>query len=67
MLDALENHTASADWQDAKVIPGMEKWLNGEYWLQRLSPTSAAPANKWEANLPEFARKARERARAAQS
>ena len=38
MMTALGNHVMSEQWQDAKHIPNMDKWLEGQRWDQRLPP-----------------------------
>ena len=37
-------------WRDPKLIPGMDTWLEKEYWLQRYEPPKAdgAPRSKWD-------------------
>lgn len=32
LLDALENHLASDDWREPRLVPGMEKWLERQAW-----------------------------------
>jgi hypothetical protein len=40
MLDALENHKQSAQWQAGKV-PSLVTWLQDQWWLTRLDPPKA--------------------------
>lgn len=49
LVAALANHQQSAEWRDKPhVIPGMDTWLEGEYWLQRKDPpTTAATKKPW--------------------
>ena len=41
LMAALENHKASGQWQDPKLVPGMDTWLNEERWRQQLEPPTA--------------------------
>lgn len=41
LMLALENHLASDQWADAKLIPGMDTWLEEERWRQTLPAKSA--------------------------
>jgi hypothetical protein len=53
---ALENHKASAQWSDPALVPGMDKWLREERWIQELPATLAAkPGGKV---LPAWAQRA---------
>jgi hypothetical protein len=61
MLEALDNHNASARWLDGK-IPNLTKWLEERRWEQRLPApkkpaggrTGAAPAGKYDGiELPD--------------
>jgi hypothetical protein len=63
-MAALENHKASQQWAEGKV-PGMDVWLREERWRQQLPAkgVGAAPDEK----MPEWMRKARERARQQQA
>lgn len=54
LMAALENHKRSEQWADAKLIPGMDTWLNEERWRQELpaKPVDAQRAErlaKWKA------------------
>lgn len=40
--DALQNHLASEQWADSKLIPGMDTWLSEERWRQRLPAKGTA-------------------------
>jgi hypothetical protein len=53
LLAALDNHMASEQWQTPKHIPGMDTWLQGEYWRQVLDAPGAKTA---DSRLPEWAR-----------
>lgn len=45
LMDALVNHKASAQWQgDPNHVPGMDTWLEQEYWLQRYEPAGKPKA-----------------------
>jgi hypothetical protein len=61
LMAALHNHKLSEQWQTPKLVPGMEKWLEKEYWRQRMDPPKqdGASMSKWEASLPEWAQKVR--------
>ena len=52
LMAALENHKASEQWADPKLIPGMDTWINGEYWRQVLpSATVTKPTpvvDRWK-------------------
>lgn len=39
LMEALENHKASEQWQNPKLIPGMDTWLSEERWRQRFAPS----------------------------
>lgn len=45
MMAALENHKASAQWQDPSKIPNPEKWLTQERWNATMPPQRAAGTN----------------------
>ena len=45
LLAALEQHKASAQWADSKLVPGMDTWLREERWRQVLT-ADGPPAQK---------------------
>lgn len=56
MLAALENHVASAQWQDARHIPNITKWLQEERWDARLPPPKPHGTTSKTAGNAEAAR-----------
>jgi hypothetical protein len=38
IMEALENHKASAQWQEPAHVPNMQKWLEEQRWEMRLPP-----------------------------
>lgn len=66
LLAALENHKASEQWQNPKLIPGMDTWLTEERWRQTLPAVGAVtPAQK--SNEPEWVQRAKAAQKAARS
>jgi len=55
LMAALENHLASEQWANPRMIPGMDVWFEEERWRQEL-PAAAAPARKapWPSRLAEW-------------
>ena len=43
LLEAIENHKASAQWAVKRMVPKLEKWLREGLYLQRHDPTSNTP------------------------
>jgi hypothetical protein len=56
MLAALENHKASAQWQDPSKIPNPEKWLAQERWNSTMPSAADAARAATNAKLPTWAR-----------
>lgn len=52
LMAALENHKASEQWSNPRMIPGMDVWLAEERWRQELPPAGAVTAS---ANNPKTA------------
>jgi len=45
LMAALENHKASEQWSNPRLIPGMDVWLSEERWRQELPAAGAASAS----------------------
>jgi hypothetical protein len=60
LMTALDNHLASEQWSNPKLVPGMDVWLNEERWRQSLPEAGAATASmanpKTAGNVPAFQR-----------
>lgn len=65
LLEALDNHTRSEQWQSPKLIPGMDVWLEEKRWNQRLDPPSSVGTTSRTAGNVEAARRFIERGGAA--
>lgn len=46
LMSALVNHLASEQWSDPRLIPGMDTWLEKEYWRQLKEPKGQKPASE---------------------
>jgi predicted transcriptional regulator len=46
LFATLENHKASEQWENPKLIPGMDLWFKEERWRQTLPPKSEAVGAK---------------------
>lgn len=60
LVAALENHKASEQWSNSRLIPGMDVWLSEERWRQELPPAGAVGASaanpKTAGNIPALNR-----------
>lgn len=60
LMAALENHVASEQWSNPRLIPGMDLWLKEERWRQVLpaagAATSSANNPKTAGNIPALQR-----------
>jgi hypothetical protein len=64
LLEALENHAASAQWLDGR-IPNMTRWLQEQRWLSRLDPPKVAAVV--DSKLPAWAQRGLANLKAGQS
>lgn len=63
LMAALENHLASEQWSDPKLIPGMDVWLSEERWRQRLPAKGVAAQAR--SNMPQWLQDAKAARKAA--
>lgn len=57
LVEALENHKKSGQWQNPQLVPGMDTWLTEERWRQRLDPPITTPEKtsrygNWQPRTP---------------